>query len=180
MPGVSEPQRPATPAPAVAPAIPWVLLHTKARQEKAVAEHLDGLGLEGYLPLIQIRRTYGHRKRESLVPMFPSYVFVRCAAESRWRLQDSGRVAQILEIADQRRFIDEMDHIRRAIAADVVFDPHPYLAVGRRVRVRVGPLRGVEGIVELKPRVDRLVLQVHTLGQATSVEIDAATLEALD
>jgi transcription antitermination factor NusG len=59
-------------------------------------------------------------------------------------------------------------------------DPHPYLQTGVRVRVRTGPLRGVEGVVEVKPRVDRLVLQVHALGQAASLEIDPAEVEPLD
>lgn len=159
---------------------PWMVLHTRARQEKAVAELLGGMGVERFLPLVRVRRSYGHRKRESQVPLFPSYVFARCVPESAWRVHDTGRVCQVIEISDQARFADEIGQIRAAIEADVCFDPHPYLAIGRRVRVRRGPLRGVEGVVEIKRRPDRLVLQVHTLGQSASVEIDADELEALD
>lgn len=145
-----------------------------------MAGALSALGVEPFLPLVSVRRRYGHRKRESLVPLFPSYVFARCLREEAWRVHDAGRVCQVLEISDQGRLADEIEQIRRAIEADVCFDPHPYLGVGRRVRVRSGPLRGVEGVVELKRRPDRLVLQVHTLGQAASVEIDADELEPLD
>lgn len=158
----------------------WMLLHTRARQERVVAEVLAGLGVEQYLPLVKVRRRYGHRKRDTLAPLFPSYVFARCAKEAAWRVHDAGRVAQVLEISDQDRFAREIEQIRRAIGADVGLDPHPFLHAGQRVRVRAGPLQGVEGIVEVKRRVDRLVLQVHTLGQAASVEIDADDVEKLD
>lgn len=158
----------------------WMLLHTRARQEKAVAEALSGMGVEQYLPLVRVRKRYGHRKRESMVPLFPSYVFARCAREAAWRVHDAGRVAQVLEISDQGRFAREIEQIRRAIEADVGLDPHPLLQAGQRVRVRCGPLQGIEGVVEVKRRVDRLVLQIHTLGQAASVEIDADEVERLD
>jgi len=162
------------------PGLAWMLLHTRARQEKVVADLLAGLGVERYLPLVRVRRRYGHRKREILAPLFPSYVFARCAKEAAWRVHDAGRVAQVLEISDQERFGREIEQIRRAIEADVCLDPHPFLRAGHRVRVRSGPLLGVEGVVEIKRRVDRLVLQVHTLGQAASVEIDADDVEMLD
>ncbi len=168
------PQRPALAGGA------WRVLHTRARQEKAVAEALAGAGVERYLPLVKVRKRYGHRKRESLVPLFPSYVFAHCTRESAWRVHDSGRVAQVIEISDQLRFAREIEQIRRAIEADVGVDLHPSLVAGRRVRVRTGPLRGIEGVVEVKPRFDRLILMVQTLGQAASVEIDADEVEAID
>lgn len=158
----------------------WSLLRTRARQEKAVAQVLAGMGVEQYLPLVQVRKRYGHRKRETLIPLFPSYVFARGPREATWRVHDTGRVAQILEISDQGRFEHEIEQIRRAIEADICLAPHPFLEAGRRVRVRSGPLRGIEGIVEVKRRLDRLVLQVHTLGQSASVEIDAEDVESLD
>lgn len=169
-----------TPAPASSTDSRWLLLHTRARQEKAVAGSLEAIGVEGYLPLVSVRRRYGHRKRETMAPLFPSYVFARCPVEATWRVQDCGRVAQVLEIVDQGRFNREIEQIRLAIEADVRLDPHPFLKTGTRVRVRAGPLRGVEGIVEITRKVDRLVLQIHTLGQAASVEIDAAEVETLD
>lgn len=158
----------------------WRLLQTRARQEKTVADVLGRMGVDHYLPLVRVCKRYGHRRRESLIPLFPSYVFARCVRESAWRVHDTGRVAQVLEIADQARFEHEIEQIRAAIRADVPFDPHPFLTAGRRVRVCSGPLRGIEGIVEVKRRVDRLVLRVHTLGQCASVEIDTAEVQAID
>jgi hypothetical protein len=41
-------------------------------------------------------------------------------------------------------------------------------------------LKGVEGLLVRRKNVDRLVLQVHVLGQAVSTEIDAGLLEVID
>jgi transcription antitermination factor NusG len=51
--------------------------------------------------------------------------------------------------------------------------------VGRKVRVRLGPLQGCEGILIRKKNIARLVLSVHLLQQSASVEVDADVVEAL-
>ena len=63
------------------------------------------------------------------------------------------------------------------VKAEAEFDPWPYLAVGRRCRVASGPMRGIEGIVHRRKNMTRLVLTVHTLGQAVALEIDGGLLE---
>jgi hypothetical protein len=39
---------------------------------------------------------------------------------------------------------------------------------------------GIEGLVEERRPWDRLILQVHTLGRAASLEIDGSLLERVD
>jgi transcription antitermination factor NusG len=57
--------------------------------------------------------------------------------------------------------------------------PHPYLKCGDRVRVRVGPLEGAEGIlVKVKNRY-RVVVSVELLQKAVAVEVDFSVLERL-
>jgi len=38
----------------------------------------------------------------------------------------------------------------------------------------------LEGVVEQRGRADRLILQIHALGRATSLEIDAGLLEPVE
>jgi hypothetical protein len=45
------------------------------------------------------------------------------------------------------------------------------------VEVRSGPLRGVQGLIETRLGVSRLILQVQMLGQAVVLEVDGALLE---
>lgn len=158
----------------------WHVLHTKSRQEKAVSEVLEASGVEHFLPLVRLVRFYAHRRRVVESPLFSSYVFVKGAMEQVYVALNTSRVARVIAVADQERFEHELMQIRGVVADGGVLTPCGYLAVGRRVRVRSGPFKGAEGLVEDHLRQDRLVLQIQTLGQAASMEIDASLLEPVN
>ncbi len=155
----------------------WYALHTLPRQEKALAEALQARGIEHYLPLRSETRTYAHRRRVSLIPLFSSYVFLRGTRDSAFAAVSTKRVARVLDIPDQQSFLREIEQIQRALSAGATLDPYPHLVLGRKARVRAGPLHGVEGILQARPKDCRLILQVQALGQAVAVEIDAHLLE---
>jgi len=54
------------------------------------------------------------------------------------------------------------------------------LKCGEWVRVKYGPLQGIEGILVRKKNLYRLVLSVEILGKAASVEIDAFVIERMN
>jgi transcription antitermination factor NusG len=58
-------------------------------------------------------------------------------------------------------------------------EPHPFLKCGDRVRVKSGPLEGVEGILTRKKNLFRLVLSVELLRQAVALDIDAYLVEKI-
>ena len=158
----------------------WFVLHTRSRQEKAVAESLSALGIEHFLPTVERRKRYAHRTRIVEFPLFPSYVFMRGGDSARVAAYDTQRVAAVLPVKDQARLEHELNQIRFAIDSGVEVDPYPYLKVGNWVRVRSGPLQGLEGIVEDRREIQRLILQVHVLNRALSLGIDGHLLEPLD
>ena len=158
----------------------WFVVHTHARQEKALAETLDARGIRYFLPLVRGVKYYGHRRRVSDRPLFSSYVFLWGTIEQTYFAVATKRVARVLPVSDQARLEHELLQIRAALGGDAILDPYPYLAVGRRVRVTSGPLRGVEGLVQSRPAETRLVLGIHTLGQAVAMEIDPSLLEPVD
>jgi transcription antitermination factor NusG len=169
---------------ATAPAIPgaarWHVIHTRSRQEKALARALTAAGIEHYLPLVRHARVCGHRTRYIDEPLFTSYLFVFGAAEATYLAVATRRVANVVKVADQARFLHEIQQIRRALDHGAELSPCPYLKVGRRARVTSGPFRGIEGMIEDLPKPGRLVLQIEALGRATSLEIDAGLLERVD
>jgi transcription antitermination factor NusG len=158
----------------------WFVLHTRSRQEKALARSLDAMNCEYFLPLVSSTRFHGKRKAMVEMPLFPNYLFLFGSREDAFEADRTGRVAQIIDIADQQRFEHEIEGIRRAVTSGMSLDPYPYLRRGVAVEVRSGPLRGVRGLVESRLRVDRLVLQVDVLGQACSLEIDGALLDPIN
>ena len=164
---------------------PWHVLQTLPRQEKALARDLGAMKVEHYLPVRRQVRTYGRRKVASELPLFPGYLFLRGDLDDAYNADRTGRVARILPVVNQRQLQWELDNLRRLLAGtgegeQTLLDPYPFLVRGIRVVVARGPLKGTQGLVEAKPRPDRLILQIETLGQAVSLSIDAALLEPLD
>jgi len=68
----------------------------------------------------------------------------------------------------------EIEGIRRLVESDLQFDPCPMIREGMMVEVTHGPLKGVIGRLMRKGAHARLVLSVDLIGQAVSVEVDAA------
>ena len=72
----------------------------------------------------------------------------------------------------------EIDGIRRLVQSDLAYDPCPMIREGMMVEVVHGPLSGVIGRLVRKNDKARLVLSVDLIGQAVSVEVDAADVRA--
>jgi len=158
----------------------WWVAHTKPRQEKAVAHDLCRRGISYFLPLVEKLTIIRGRKFRPLLPLFPGYIFACGTEEDRLDSFGANRIVRTIPVADQDRLIGELMQIQQALEADTPLDPWPYLKRGRWVRVRSGPLKGIEGIVSTRKSVTRLVMRVVTLGQAVAVEIDAGLLDPLD
>jgi transcription antitermination factor NusG len=157
----------------------WWALYTRHQHEKVVAEMLEAKGLEVFLPLYESIRRWKDRKKALTLPLFPCYVFVRGALNSRLPVVSTPGVHMILSRGEHIATIpeDEIEAIRRTVEGSLRVEPHPFLKCGERVRVTRGSLEGVEGILVRKKSLYRLVLSVNMLAQSVAVEIDAADVE---
>ncbi len=159
---------------------PWMVLHTKSRQEKAVARFLSAASLRFYLPLVDRVTIIRGRRVVSHVPLFPSYVFLSGDLDDGYRVVSTKRVCRIIQVRDQHRFVDELEQIRAALCCGAELYRCPFAVVGARCRVTKGPFAGIEGVVSSKLGRNRLALQIQTLGQGVVLEIDADLLEPVD
>jgi transcription antitermination factor NusG len=73
----------------------------------------------------------------------------------------------------------EIEGLRNGLEKQVCIVPHPYLKVGRRVRVRSGPMSGVQGILTRKKDSLRVVVSIELIMRSVAVEVDAADIEPL-
>ncbi len=162
------------------PEASWIVLQTRSRQEKAVAADLAALGVGHFLPLIDTVRYYGKRKARVELPLLPGYVFLHGSIDHAYQADRLKRIANILRVTDQDQIDWELRNIHLALREGAGLDPHPFLQVGVRVEVTSGPFEGLQGIVEDRRRLDRVVLQVNYLQQAMSLEIDAGLLQVID
>ncbi|WP_428937813.1 transcription termination/antitermination protein NusG [Fontivita pretiosa] len=175
-----------TPAFAIVPGLPsadcgdWFVLRTRSRQEKILANGLRARGIGYFLPLVRTRRFYCNQQFDVEVPLFPGYLFLRGSLDDAYWADRTKRVAQIIPVVDQARLDQELQSLARVLASERPLDPYPYLVKGQAVEIRCGPLRGVRGIIEDRSKPHRLILQVSALGQAVSLEVDAAIVDLID
>ncbi len=158
----------------------WFVLHTRSRQEKIVAADLAAMHIDCFLPLMHHTRLYGRRKVRVELPMFPGYLFLRGTLDQVYSADRTRRVASIIQVTDQARLDWELRNIHLALHAQAPLDPYPHLTTGVRAEVISGPFRGLQGIVESRTKLDRLILQVQMLGRGVSIEIDGAVLQPID
>ena len=69
--------------------------------------------------------------------------------------------------------------LRECVARPDEVEPHAFLRVGQRVRVKHGPFEGWEGILAYKKNATRLVVSVEQIMQSVSVDLDGADVEAM-
>jgi transcription antitermination factor NusG len=170
------PERQETPA---AP-VEWYALYTRHQHEKVVAEILSAKGFDVFLPVYETVRRWKDRQKQLAMPLFPCYVFLRGGLDRRVDVVTTPGLHSIVG-AERPAAIPEaeIEAIRIALETRIRIEPHPFLRCGDWVRVRTGPLAGVEGILVRKKNAFRLVLSVELLGKSVAVEVDASAVERI-
>lgn len=168
-------------AEAATPPACWYALYTRSHFEKSVAAELARKGVEAYLPLVREIHRWKDRMKAVETPVFPGYVFTRLADTPLERLRVL-RTAGVVRILGQAGRIEpipdiEIESIRKLILSRASFAAHPFLREGAWVRVKRGPLAGVEGYLVRRKNQDRLVISVEMLSQAVATEIDICDVE---
>jgi transcription antitermination factor NusG len=158
----------------------WYAIWTRSRHEQVVREQLERKGLEAFLPTITRWSRWKDRKKQVEWPLFPGYCFARFDGKQRMPVLSCSGVVNIVSFDGEIAPIPEHEiaAIRQLIASDLQFDPCPLIREGMMVEVTHGPLKGVVGSLVRKGAHARLVLSVALIGQAVSVEVDAADVRA--
>lgn len=157
----------------------WWVVHTKARQEKAIARDLLAQGVPYFAPQTEKITLVRGRKRRSFVPVFSGYIFLYGSEMERYRTLLTDRAAQVIEVGDQRQLRRDLTCIWRMIESNVPLTIESRLSAGDPVRIRCGALEGIDGMVIERRAKCRLLVAVHMLQQGVSVEIEDFMLEPL-
>lgn len=158
----------------------WFAVWTRSRHEKLVRDQLAERQVEVFLPTIIKWSRWKDRKKKVDWPLFPGYCFARFAVANRLAVLKCDGVVAIVGANGHPSPIPaiEITSIRQLIASELSFDPCPLIKEGTMVEVKSGPLKGVVGRLVRKGAHARLVLSVDLIGQAVSVEVDAADVKA--
>jgi transcription antitermination factor NusG len=159
----------------------WFAIHTLARHEKRVAQQLQENGVLTFLPLMQQVRQWSDRRTKVEVPLFSCYAFVRTVQRAEERLRVL-RIPGVLGFVGSERIgtpipNEEIENLQTAIRKRAPFAFHPYLTVGKRVRIRGGSLEGVEGILVRQGADQSLIVSVELLHRSISIRVEGYDIE---
>ena len=158
----------------------WWLVHTKSRNEKALAKTLAGKSIHYFLPMsLNVKRQRG-RTFKTMLPIFSGYLFFCGSENERVDILRTNRAAHIIEIKDQEKLIRQLLPIEQVLQSGMKIIRHKGIKIGQRCRVTAGALADIEGVVVKNNNLTRLVLEIDILGQAASVEIDSEMIEVID
>ena len=158
----------------------WWTMYTLARREKELMRRLRAMNIPFYSPMIKRRtRSPGGRTRQSYIPLFASYVFVRGDEQQRHQSLTTNCISRCLAVENGAQLEHDLRQIRRLIASDAPLTPEARIEPGRRVRVRSGPMMGLEGTVVKRRGSDWLVVAVEFLQQGASVLLEDFQVEQL-
>jgi transcription antitermination factor NusG len=159
----------------------WYALYTRHQHEKPVAFALWNKNHEVYLPLCRSVRQWQDRTKQIWFPLFPGYVFLREGMDRQLQILTTPGVIHIVGWGGRPAIVpqSQLDAVRRITESCPAVQTHPYLQAGDRVRVKTGPLVGLEGILTRKKGVARLVVSMEMLGRSAAVEIDDSNVETI-
>jgi transcription antitermination factor NusG len=163
------------------PATQWFAVWTRSRHEQVVRDQLEQKKIIAFLPTITRWSRWKDRKKKIDWPLFPGYCFAQFDPENALPILKCTGVVNIVSVEGKPAAIPEyeLDSIRLLVGSELQFDPCPLIHEGMMVEVIHGPLRGVVGrLVRKNAPKATLVLSVNLIGQAVSVEVDAADVKA--
>ncbi|HMC30988.1 MAG TPA: UpxY family transcription antiterminator [Candidatus Angelobacter sp.] len=156
------------------------MLFVRANQEKMTAQRLLSFQVEHFLPCCRSVRQWKDRRVTLDMPLFPGYIFVRLPFLERMKVLSLPNVIGLVGSKSSPSIVspEEIDSIRRGVEFGNAA-PHPLLAVGQRVAIVSGVLRGMEGILLRAQNNTRVVISVDSIARSFAVEVDISCLRPL-
>jgi transcriptional antiterminator NusG len=172
----------------------WHVAHVAPRAERDVAEDIEQLGLEPYVPMEKLIVVRRGRRLDSARALLSSYVFFR-RDPHRQAWQDVLDVEGVVDVLMASQTIPGyipaawIEAMRKAEAVGI-FDrttrsPSQF-RVGETIRISDGPFEGFNGLIEefiAKMRSatasKRAKIAVQFMGRITKVDLDLTSIEKL-
>lgn len=174
--GSTAPQPPAQPR---AAETFWYATYVCTHHERTVARQLEERRVTCFLPVYRSVRRWKDRRKVLDLVLFPGYVFVHIDLRNRRRVLDVPGVVRLVSCNGQPVAIPEQEigALKDGLVTGMRAEPHPYLKAGRQVRVKHGPLQGLQGVLVRRKEGFRLVLSLDLIMRSIVVEVDEADVE---
>jgi transcription antitermination factor NusG len=157
----------------------WFVAHTKPRREKKLATYCERHGIAATLPCYDSAHKYRGKTVVFRKPLFPGYVFLQLEPTKVAEVRQNDDVANLLDVFDQEKFYRQLHDILLALESKIGVRLAPTIGEGMRVRIKGGPLQGVEGWVEQRYGSSTVLLRLDFISQAAAVKLEADLLELI-
>jgi transcription antitermination factor NusG len=157
----------------------WFVAHTRPRREKKLKQYCEDEGLLATLPCYRAVHKYRGKTVTFDKPLFPGYVFLQLLPDQTQEVKQNDHVARLLVVYDQELFIRQLGDVLQALDSKLEIRLAPEIGPGKRVKVKAGPLRGIEGWVEARYGMTTVLLRLDFIGQAAAVKLAADELELI-
>ena len=159
----------------------WLAAYTRSRHEHQIANQLRRKNVECLLPTYQRLARWSDRVQRSEAPLFPGYVFVHVSDRERVPVLETVGVVHLVSVAGKPAVLADADieRLRSCLSRSGDTEPHPYLRIGQRVRVKHGPFAGCEGALVEKQNSVRLIITVDPIMKSVAINLHGADVEAV-
>ena len=157
----------------------WFVAHTKPRREKKLVEYCQRQCIAATLPCYNSAHKYRGKTVVFQKPLFPGYVFLQLESGQKDSVRQNDHVANLLEVFDQETFYHQLKDILLALESNLDVRLAPTIGEGMRVKIKSGPLQGIEGVVEQRYGMNTVLLRLDFINQAAAVKVDADKLEQI-
>jgi transcription antitermination factor NusG len=157
----------------------WFVAHVRPRREKKLVEYCRRQSLAVTLPCYSSAHKYRGKTVVFQKPLFPGYVFLQLEPGQKESVRQNEHVANLLEVFDQETFEHQLQDILAALEANLGVRLAPTIGTGMRVRIKAGPLQGIEGWVEQRYGMTTVLLRLDFINQAAAVKLEADLLELI-
>jgi transcriptional antiterminator RfaH len=129
----------------------WYLIRTKSGLERRVREQLTSELLKLFLPLLKTRAQRWGTLVDSIVPLFPCYVFALFDIEQHYRLvRYTVGVREVSCVGGEFLAVNDsiIEDLKRRCVQGPIELPDTPIRNGESVRVLRGPFRGLGAVFE--------------------------------
>lgn len=156
----------------------WYVLFVRTNREKLIAQQLASRSIEHLLPVYESVRQWQDRKVKLLKPLFPGYIFVNLPLVERSKALLIHNVVGLVGTRNVPAVISdrEVEWIKLGMKHGKA-EPHRYLNVGDWVAIKSGAMAGLKGILVRMQNGTRVLVHLHVISRAFTVEVDSSLLE---
>lgn len=161
----------------------WYVIYTRSRQEKTLSEKLSAAGFHTYVPLVKRSVQWSDRQKETDVPLFNSYVFIKGICDKH-RIREYKGVVRFLDFGNgpakvSQKEIDILKSIIRYGYDIREIEDLNNLKVGSKVMIIGGPLKGMVGELIANTEEDWFVISFESINSSIQVRVSSDKLKKI-